>query len=230
MTIVVLAVLLAATLFFLTISRLAVEAVERHHQGQRTDFFKHYPVYQNDIVFLGDSITDGGCWEELFPGIALKNRGINADTTLGVLKRLDDTIVNKPRAIFILIGTNDLPWFEYRKDEDILQTYSEILDRVKTQSPSTKVFVQSILPRGKRFAKRIQGLNRRLQDLAKRFGYTFIDLYPTFAGPQGELKKELTNDSLHIMANGYALWVEILKPYVAEILGRSDTNNAASAH
>lgn len=218
MPIIVLAVLLAATLFFLTISRLAVEAVERHHHGQRTDFFKHYPVYENDIVFLGDSITDGGCWEELFPGVALKNRGINADTTLGVLKRLDDTIINKPRAIFILIGTNDLPWFEYRNDEDILTTYSEILDRIKTQSPSTKVFVQSILPRGRSYAKRIQGLNRHLQALAKKFGYTFIDLYPTFAGPQGELKKELTNDNLHLMAAGYVLWVEILKPYVTEIL------------
>ncbi len=218
MPIIVLAVLLAATLFFLTISRLAVEAVERHHHGQRTDFFKHYPVYENDIVFLGDSITDGGCWEELFPGVALKNRGINADTTLGVLKRLDDTIINKPRAIFILIGTNDLPWFEYRNDEDILTTYSEILDRIKTQSPSTKVFVQSILPRGRSYAKRIQGLNRHLQALAKKFGYTFIDLYPTFAGPQGELKKELTNDNLHLMAAGYVIWVEILKPYVTEIL------------
>jgi lysophospholipase L1-like esterase len=54
--------------------------------------------------------------------------------------------------------------------------------------------------------------------MAKKFGYTFIDLYPTFAGPQGELKKELTNDNLHLMAAGYGIWVEILKPYVAEIL------------
>ncbi len=229
MTIIVLAVLLAATLFFLTISRLAVEAVERHHHGQRTDFFKHYPVYENDIVFLGDSITDGGCWEELFPGIALKNRGINADTTTGVLKRLEDTIVNKPRAIFILIGTNDLPWFEYRNNEDILKTYTEILDLIKSKSPSTKVFVQSILPRRKRYAKRIQGLNRNLQEMATRFGYTFIDLYPTFAGPQGELKKELTNDSLHLMANGYALWVEILRPYVTEISSRVESEKKASS-
>ncbi len=217
MTITVLAVMLAVTLFFLTISRLAVERVERTHYGQRADFFKHYPVYENDIVFLGDSLTDGGCWEELFPGIPLKNRGINADNSLGVLNRLDDVIVNNPRAVFILIGTNDLPLFEYRSDEDILKTYTEILDRIKTESPSTKVFVQSLLPRGKRFAKRIQGLNTHLSELAEKFDYTFINLYPHFAGAKGELRKEITNDNLHLMADGYALWVELLKPYVAEI-------------
>jgi lysophospholipase L1-like esterase len=221
MTIPVLAVLLIVTLVFLTISRLAVERIEHNHHQQRVDFFKRYPVYQNDIVFLGDSITDGGCWEELFPGIPLKNRGINADTTTGVLNRMDDILVNQPKAIFILIGTNDLPFFQYRHDDDILNTYTEILTRCKTKSPSTRVFVQSLLPRHKRYAKRIRGLNSRLQELARQFDYTFIDLYSTFAGEHGELKKELTNDNLHLMAEGYARWVKILQPYIDSLVSQS---------
>jgi len=217
MTVTVLVVMLVVTLFFLTLSRLAVEHVERSHYGQRVDFFRKYPVFEKDIVFLGDSITDGGCWEELFPGIPLKNRGINADTTTGVLKRLDEILANKPRAIFILIGTNDLPWFEYRSDDDILKTYNDILAYCKINSPATQVFVQSILPRKKNFSKRIQGLNIHLQKLAEKFGYTFINLFPSFVGAQGELKKELTNDSLHLMADGYAIWVENLKPYIEKL-------------
>lgn len=214
MTIFVLAILLIVTIVFLTLSRLAVERIEHNHHAQRTDFFKRYPVFKDDIVFLGDSITDGGCWEELFPGVPLKNRGINADTSTGALKRMDDILVNQPKAIFILIGTNDLPFFQYRHDDDILNTYSEILSRCKTESPSTKVYVQSILPRHKRFAKRIQGLNKRLQELAQQFDDTYIDLYTTFAGEYGELKKELTNDNLHLMAEGYVRWVKILQPYI----------------
>ncbi|HQP10891.1 MAG TPA: TonB-dependent receptor plug domain-containing protein, partial [Candidatus Omnitrophota bacterium] len=54
----------------------AVERIETNHYLQRADFFRRYPVNRGDIVFLGDSITDGGCWEELFPGVPLKNRGI----------------------------------------------------------------------------------------------------------------------------------------------------------
>jgi len=221
MTIPVLAILFIVTLVFLTISRLAVERIEHNHHGQRTDFFKRYPVYHDDIVFLGDSITDGGCWEELFPGVPLKNRGINADTSTGVLRRMDDILVNHPKAIFILIGTNDLPFFQYRHDDDILSTYAEILKRCKTESPSTKVFVQSILPRHKRFARRIQGLNTRLQELARQYDDTYIDLYSNFAGEFGELKKELTNDNLHLMADGYARWVKILQPYIDSLTIKS---------
>lgn len=220
MTITVLVVLLIVTLVFLTISRLAVERIEHNHHGQRTDFFKRYPVYKDDIVFLGDSITDGGCWEELFPGVPLKNRGINADTTTGVLNRMDEILVNQPKAIFILIGTNDLPFFQYRHDDDILNTYTEILALCKKESPSTRVFVQSLLPRHKRYAKRIQGLNARLQELARQFDDTYIDLYSTFAGENGELKKELTNDNLHLMAEGYARWVKILQPYIDSLISK----------
>lgn len=222
MTISILAVMLAVTLVFLALSRLAVGAVEHNHHGQRTDFFKRYPVYENDIVFLGDSITDGGCWEELFPGVAVKNRGINADTTSGVLKRMDEILKNKPRAIFILIGTNDLPLFQYSNNDEIIDSYTQILTRCKNESPATRVFVQSILPRRKRFTRRIQNLNLRLRHLAGQFGYTYIDLFSAFAAPDGSLKKEITNDSLHLMADGYVQWVEILKPYIAEIQQQRD--------
>lgn len=207
-------IMLVVTLVFFALTRFAVENVAHHHYGQRSDFFKDYPVNEGDIVFLGDSITDGGAWEELFPGVPLKNRGINADTTTGVLNRVEDILCCKPLAIFLLIGTNDLPWYEYRSDKAILKTYTEILDRCQTLSPQTSVYVQSILPRGKYFATRIQKLNAQLKQLAGVFNYEFINLYPSFVDDNGQLKSELTNDHLHLMAAGYTLWVEILSPYI----------------
>ena len=208
--------MLAVTLLFFVFTRLAVERVSRNHYQQRADFFHHYPLNKDDIVFLGDSITDGGCWDELFPGLPVKNRGINGDTTIGVLNRIEDILNYKPAAIFLLIGTNDLPWFEYRHDEDILKTYGQILERCKEISPETKVFVQSILPRAKSFAKRIRELNIHLEILAEEFQCTYIDLYTHFAGANGELNLLYTNDNLHLMSIGYACWVEILAPYLAE--------------
>jgi lysophospholipase L1-like esterase len=79
--------------------------------------------------------------------VAIKNRGINADTSVGLLQRMDCITQGHPAAIFILIGTNDLPWYEYRHDELILGTYQEILEKINRDSPSTKVFVESLLPR-----------------------------------------------------------------------------------
>jgi lysophospholipase L1-like esterase len=217
MTISFLAIMLAVALLFFLISRVTVETIARHHYGQRVDFFRSYPVKKGDIVFLGDSITDGGCWEELFPGVPLKNRGINGDTTAGVLKRLDDLLLPGPAAIFLLIGTNDLPWFTYQRDEDILHEYRQILEHCKRLSPATKVYVQSILPRRRRFSRRIRELNTTLQSLAEEFGYAYIDLFSHFDNGKGELREELTNDHLHLLAGGYTLWVELLTPYVNKV-------------
>lgn len=209
--------MLAATIVMLVLSRSAVERIEQHHYEQRVDLYRYTPVKAGDIVFLGDSITDGGCWDELFPGLPVKNRGINGDDTQGVLKRLDTILDYAPAAIFLLIGTNDLNWWAYRHDDDILQTYEEILSRCKFISPGTKVYVQSILPRAKRYAGHIRFLNKKLHALAVKYDYEFINLFPHFEDGEGALKAEFNNDHLHLMSGGYKKWVEILTPYIKKL-------------
>jgi lysophospholipase L1-like esterase len=213
-----LAIAFVVALVFILFSRFAVERVAQNHYAQRADFICRYPVNDGDIVFLGDSITDGGAWEELLPGVPLKNRGINADDTLGVLKRLDEIAEAKPLAIFLLIGTNDVPWYTYRNDAEILKNYNRILDRCKELSPGTKVFVQSILPRLKVYARRIRRLNTGLEALAAKHGFTFVNLHPAFVDANGALRTELTNDHLHLMADGYVIWVSLIKPYIDELV------------
>jgi lysophospholipase L1-like esterase len=213
----ILAIAFSIALIFIVFSRFAVERVAQNHYAQRAEFFCHYPVNEGDIVFLGDSITDGGAWEELLPGVPLKNRGINADDTLGVLKRLDEIVEAKPLAIFLLIGTNDLPWWTYRKDTDILKTYDQILARCAELSPDTKVYVQSLLPRGKAYAQRIKKLNTALEALTAKHAFHYVNLYPAFVDANGMLRAELTNDRLHLMAEGYSIWVSIIKPYIDDV-------------
>lgn len=205
-------IMLAFTLGLFVVTRLIAEALIRHHHAQKSDFFRAFPIQPGDIVFLGDSLTDGARWDEIFPDLPVKNRGINADTTQGVLQRLGDVLCGSPRALFILIGTNDLPWFTYRSNSDILETYERILQRCRAESPQTQVFVQSLLPRARPFARRIRQLNLALQTLAERNDCVFIDLHPHFADAHGALRRELTNDSLHLMAKGYQIWAEIVRP------------------
>jgi lysophospholipase L1-like esterase len=213
----ILLVFLVVTMVLLVITRQAAETLVGHHHAQKVDFFRHFPAQPGDIVFLGDSITDGARWEELFPGLPVKNRGINADTTHGALQRMDDILPGQPAAIFILIGTNDMAWYNNHRDSDIVASYKAILQRCQTESPRTRVFVQSILPRHQPYARRIQRLNTLLEELAGQMGCTFINLYPHFAAPDGSLRPELTNDNLHLLAQGYAIWVELLTPYLESL-------------
>ena len=209
--------MLAVVLTLFIITRVAVEKLEHNHYKQRADLYRYARIQKGDIVFLGDSITDGGCWDELFPGMNIKNRGINADDTVGALARLYDILCCGPSALFILIGTNDLNWWNYRHDKEILANYHEILRRCKDQSPDTKVFVQSLLPRTKRYANQLRMLNIHLEQLAEEFDYTFINLFPYFADENGALKAEFNNDHLHLLAPGYEQWVHLLTPYLDNI-------------
>jgi lysophospholipase L1-like esterase len=214
MLIAFLLVMLVVTLVFFVLSKLTVEKIEHNHYQQRADLYRYCHIQKGDIVFLGDSITDGGCWDELFPGLNIKNRGINADDTVGVLARLDDILCCEPSALFILIGTNDLNWWNYRHDEEILANYDKILNRCKEMSPNTKVFVESILPRAKNYTNHIVRLNLRLEKLTEKYQYTFINLFPHFADASGALKAEFNNDHLHLLSDGYKLWVKLLTPYL----------------
>jgi len=219
---------LAVTLVYLVLTRLAADRLIRQHFEQKSDFFAHHPIQPGDIVFLGDSITDGARWDELFPGLPVKNRGINADTTSGVLSRLGSILPGQPAAIFILIGTNDLPWFMFRSDRAILETYEAILRRCRLESPNTRVFVQSILPRSRGYARRILRLNAELQKLAERNGYTFVNLFPHFADANGQIRREYSNDRLHLMAIGYDVWVAQIRPLIEPLTSYGISQNISS--
>ncbi|HRN58259.1 MAG TPA: sialate O-acetylesterase, partial [Agriterribacter sp.] len=66
------------------------------------------PQTKNDILFVGNSITDGNEWNELFDNSKMKNRGISGDISAGVIHRIDEIANRKPGKVFLMIGVNDL--------------------------------------------------------------------------------------------------------------------------
>lgn len=74
----------------------------------RATLFEELPVTSKDIIFLGNSITNGAEWSELFSNKHVKNRGISGDICMGVYDRLDAVLKGKPAKIFLLIGINDV--------------------------------------------------------------------------------------------------------------------------
>jgi lysophospholipase L1-like esterase len=211
--------LFIATFIVLAVTRVEVSKLVRQHHEQKVDFFRAHPIQPGDTVMVGDSLTDGCRWDEVFPGASIKNRGINADTVAGVLKRLDEIIAGQPARVFVLIGTNDLPLYEYRQDSDILSDYRQLLERLRAEVPAARVFVQSLLPRQRHFASRIRRLNAELSRLARETGCAFIDLYPAFSDARGALRRELTNDNLHLLGAGYRIWAGILADYMGKPSG-----------
>lgn len=186
--------------------------------------FSADPVTGKDVVFLGDSLTELFPLREMFPHVAVKNRGISGDTTAGVLRRLDEVTAGHPRQIFLMIGTNDLG-FGYSKHEAVAN-YDEILRRIKQEAPDTEVYVQSLLPRQPKYATDIGFVNREIAGLAEEHGCIFINLFPAFADDQGGLRAEYTDDDLHLSYNGYAQWMELIASYVAHDRSKTETKRS----
>ena len=98
-------------LMMLLLASMAGNAQERKYSTfyyQRATLFEELPVTSKDIIFLGNSITNGGEWSELLNNKHVKNRGISGDICMGVYDRLDAILKGKPAKIFLLIGINDV--------------------------------------------------------------------------------------------------------------------------
>jgi hexosaminidase len=118
---------------------------------QRVSHFKSLPQTTGDIIFIGNSISDGGEWQELFDDLRIKNRGISGDVSAGVIHRIDEIIERKPAKIFLMIGTNDLA--RGISTDSLVNNILWIAKYLQIQSPATKLFIQSILPVNETFEK-----------------------------------------------------------------------------
>ncbi|PGX44277.1 lipase [Priestia megaterium] len=175
----------------------------------RTGLFKQLNIPENSIVFLGDSLTQRSSWNEMFNSNKIINRGIESDTTEGVLHRLDDITNAKPDKIFLMIGINDLRTDQ--KVSSIVKNYSKILNSIYEQTPNTEVYIQSVLPVNNEIIGKVVNnddvlkLNDNLQKFAKEYNYKYIDLYSKVS-TGNQLKSQLTVDGIHLKGEGYKIW------------------------
>lgn len=209
-------------LFFFTITASAQERTYSSFYYQRASLFEKLAVSEEDILFVGNSITNGGEWTELFEDARVKNRGISGDICEGLYDRLDPILKGKPSKIFLMIGINDLA---RGTSLDLIVAQTDgIAEKIMRESPRTIIFLQSILPVNDcygmfeghtRQSQIIAPLNQRLKEMAELKSITFIDLYNHFVIPgTHKLDPRYSNDGLHLMGEGYMKWVEIVKPYL----------------
>jgi len=194
------------------------------YYNQRLSLFEKLPDTKGEIIFLGNSITDGGEWCELLGNPKAKNRGISGDTTEGVLFRLNEVTRSKPAKVFLLIGINDLS--RGVSKDIVFSNICKISDRIRTDSPKTKIYVQSILPVNDSFGlfknhtnktDDVLWVNKQLKTWCEKEQVQYVDLYDRFKNPDSELlNPNLTNDGLHLTGTGYLLWVETIKPYLTK--------------
>lgn len=207
------------------VSRYHNNWTQKHYPKRIQEFIKN-PLEAGEIVFIGNSITEGGQdWSKRFALDHISNRGIAGDVTDGVLKRLDEIVYFKPKAVFLLIGINDLFSFHHKEDNSSLkydkvvpspeyvgENILKIAKMIHRKSPETKIYVRTLLPTRREYLKKdILLVNEMIKKNETEGIYKVIDLYSQFVDAEGELTKELTKDGVHLNEKGYEKWVNFEK-------------------
>jgi lysophospholipase L1-like esterase len=199
--------------------RIINETLASEHWTERTKEFQEQARSTGRIVFLGNSLTEGFDLNILGDSTII-NRGISGDFTEGVLKRLDEVVSLKPSRLFIEIGINDL--IEKVPVKEICRNYRQIVERVQKASPSTQIYIQSLLPvrmqssflTSSEDVNEVVGeQNMALKALADKMKIPFIDLYSHFV-VNNEMNPRLTYDGIHLVNEGYQIWKAEVLPYL----------------
>ena len=192
------------------------EFLQQYYKDKSANFAEENKTLgEVDVAFIGDSLTDGYDLGTYYPEMKVINRGIGGDTTHGVLARLDTSIIEPaPRVVVMMIGTNNLG--------DMFTDYEEILIKLKSELPDTKVVILSIPPSCGDYASRngqIAINNVKIKSLAEKYDYTYVDVFtPLFDFERNELRAEYTADGIHFTPLGYEVITAEVKPVLEDLL------------
>jgi lysophospholipase L1-like esterase len=192
----------------------------REHYQKRVSVFQNESIVQGSVIFLGNSITEFGDWRNLLRNFRVINRGVAGDNTFGVLDRLEDVIIRKPRKLFIEIGINDVS--QNIPETIILKNIFDIVTSVSKKLPETKIYIHSILPTNDNvkneypdaFHKNavVNSVNKQLEQNATKYKFVYIDLSTELSDKHGDLNVKYADpDGLHLNEAGYRTWIALLK-------------------
>lgn len=167
------------------------------------------------LLFIGDSLIEFYDWQQRFTGNEVFNYGIAGETVEGLYARLQ-AVINKtanPDFVFIMTGINNVAM----GDRDFIRTYRKIIAQIKAISPSSKIFVHSLLPVLFPFITNdeIRGINDELKDMAAKENVFYSDVHAVFLDSSGSPRASfLLDDGVHLSDEGYRAWSAEIEKYL----------------
>ena len=144
-------------------------------------------------MIIGDSITQR--WpEDLFPD-GFINRGISGDTSAAALDRLYFHIEEKPAAIVLFIGVNDILNGFYG---NTAVNYRQMIDRIRQALPDTRIYIISMLPLVNSLENKIVGqVNDSIREVANSYGIPWLNAHDIFEENGGAIAGYYRSDGIH---------------------------------
>ena len=216
----------------------AMEESMKNEQARKVRNFRilNKTAKKGGILFTGSSLMEHFpvCEIAASRGIdkLIYNRGIGGTTSDDFLREIDAVLLGlEPSKVFINIGTNDMTTRTYGDGwkDHLEENYDKILATAKEQIPDAEIYCMAYYPTNlhlpdqpewaaemlrERTQENIAECSRRVEALAAKYGYHYINVNAGLTDENGDQKKEFAIDGVHMYADAYLIVFENLLPYL----------------
>jgi lysophospholipase L1-like esterase len=177
-----------------------------------------------DLLFLGDSITQGWAnnevWRRFYAPRNAANFGIGGDRTEHVLWRLEHGEVEgiHPKVVVLMIGTNNSG---SNTAEAIANGVTAIVKSLREKLPETKILLLGVFPRGEKpgsIRDKLAAVNERISKLDDGKTVKYLDIGKSFLQEDGTIARDVMPDFLHLSPKGYRIWADAMEPTLQAML------------
>jgi lysophospholipase L1-like esterase len=185
-----------------------------------------------DLLFLGDSITDGwrksgsNVWNQFYAPRHAANFGISGDRTQHVLWRMENCELDgiHPKVVVLMIGTNNTgnekDGTPRNSPPETIQGVTAVVSFLRAKLANTKILLLAVFPRGEKDSPQraqVTEINKALAKLKSK-NVEFLDIGRKFLEPDGTLPRSVMPDLLHPNEKGYQIWAEAMESTLAKML------------
>ena len=189
---------------------------------------KEEKLVSENIVFLGDSITEFYDLDKYFDDVYHVQSGRNGDKTYEILDNMYERVYRyNPSKVFIMLGINNIV-YDNSSAEDVVNDIKEICDKIVERNPYTEIYIESIAPYSNEWKDnhdntahdeeevnaKVKEANKLLKEYAKEKDYKYIDIYDLLINDEGKLESKYFKDGLHPNDEGYKIITEKLIKYM----------------
>ena len=187
---------------------------------------KKIKVQDENIVFYGDSITEGYNVKEFFYEYHVVNSGISGNVTEDLIDRIDSDLIDyNPSIVIIQIGTNDIR--RSVSEKDILNNIKKVVKYIRKNRKNAEIYIESIYPINREkdkdywkdlnenyTNKTITNINKQIKKYCDNNDIIYIDVYSKLTDDDGKLKAVYTKEGLHLNDLGYYKVTTTIKEYL----------------
>ena len=186
-----------------------------------------------DLVFIGDSITDGWrnrgleVWNKCYAPRHALNLGIGGDRTQHVLWRIEHGELDglKPKAVVLMIGTNNTgkekDGSPRNSTPEVIEGVTAVVKQIRARLPQSKLLLLAVFPRGTVDGPeraQIKEINTAIAKLDDGKIIKFLDIGKVFLADDGSIPRTIMPDLLHPNEQGYQRWADAMEPTLGKML------------